>query len=186
MNATLKVSLSHSIYFELQILISLLCLIWLMVNRAIQSSPQSFMALIKCTETASSGQPLPLLAGQGGREQSFNPAFHTDSVLLHPLGSHWCGLEQMHSLRGAKELFQQLPGSCLPPQAQHFLRQLFLSRGFPPARRDLLFGIWTLFCWRHLSHWRWCSKYVLASLPRGFPSFGAVLQLGPCWTGTCS
>lgn len=92
----------------------------------------------------------------------------------------------MHSLGGAKELFRQLPGSCLPPQAQHFLRQLFLSRGFPPARKDLLFGIWTLFCWCHLSHWRWGSKYVLASLPRGFPSVGAVLQLGPCWTGTCS
>lgn len=41
-------------------------------------------------------------------------------------------------------MFWQLPGSCLPPQAQHFLRQLFLSRDFPPARRDLLFGIWTL------------------------------------------
>lgn len=43
----------------------------------------------------------------------------------------------MHSLRGAKELFWQLPGSCLPPQAQHFLGQPFLSRGFPPARGDL-------------------------------------------------
>lgn len=86
MSTTLKVSLSHSIYFELQILISLLCLIWLMVNRAIQSSPQRFMALIKCTETASSSQPLPLLAGQGGREQSFNPAFHTDSCSLASFG----------------------------------------------------------------------------------------------------
>lgn len=91
----------------------------------------------------------------------------------------------MHSLRGAKELFWQLPGSCLPPQAQHFLGQLFLS-SFPPARRDLLFEIWTLFCWPLLSHWRWCSKYVLASLPCGFPSFGDVLQLCPCWTRTCS
>lgn len=97
MNATLKVSLSHSIYFELQILISLVRLIWLMVNRAIQSSPQRFMALIKCTETASSGQPLPLLAGQGGREQSFNPAFHTDSCSLASFGQSlvWLGADAL-------------------------------------------------------------------------------------------
>lgn len=69
------------------------------------------MALTKCTEAASSGQPLPSAAGQGGREQSFDPTFHTACPPLvsfeWPCG-RWCDSEQTQAL---VELPKSCPGS---------------------------------------------------------------------------
>lgn len=72
-----KVSQSQSIFVELQILVSFLCLLCLMVV-------DISTALTKCMETASSVQPLLCAAGQGEREQSHNPAFRTASPPLAP------------------------------------------------------------------------------------------------------
>lgn len=157
-----------------------------MVNRAIQSSPQRFMALIKCTETASSGQPLPLLAGQGGREQSFNPAFHTDSCSLASFGQPlvWLRADALtqRCQRAVPAAARQLPattGSAFPETA-------LPQQGFSSSQERS--PLWVLDTVSLTSPVTLEMVFkVCVSIPASWlPSFGALLQLGPCWTGTCS
>lgn len=108
-----------------------------------------YVALTKCTETASSSQPVLHAAGQGEREQSLNPAFHTSSPPFTSL--EWpvpTGVTQSRRTcrwscqravlaacaLGAPRVAPPLVLVLGSPQAQRLLGQLFLSRDFPPDR----------------------------------------------------
>lgn len=124
------------------------------------------MALTKCTETASSSQPLLPAAGQGGREQSLNPAFHMFSPPLISLEwpvpsgvtqsrrARWWSCQRAvlaACARGAPRAAPPLVPALGPPQARCLLGRCS-SAGVSFQPGHLLLGLWTPSRLPHLSH----------------------------------